>query len=81
MKGSSCKLAVWLLGGSLLAATAQTNSLPLPPIAAGPFQPDWNSLANWPGNIGSVRLCGGGKLKFTRDVSGLLVILPQKIHR
>jgi alpha-L-fucosidase len=34
--------------------------------------------ANWPGNIGSVRLAGGGKLKFTRDDTGLHVMLPEK---
>ena len=32
----------------------------------------------WPGKIGSVRLVGGGKLKFTRDAHGLHVTLPQK---
>ncbi len=33
---------------------------------------------NWPGEIGSVRLLGaGGKLKFTRDGSGLHVTLPE----
>ncbi len=30
-----------------LAAVAQTNSLQLPPIADGPFKPDWNSLTNY----------------------------------
>ena len=34
--------------------------------------------ANWPGKIGSVRLVGGGKLKFTRDETGLHVSLPEK---
>ena len=34
--------------------------------------------ANWPGDIGSVRLVGGGKLKFTRDETGLHVTLPEK---
>ena len=34
--------------------------------------------ANWPGDIGSVRLVGGGKLKFTRDEVGLHVSLPEK---
>jgi alpha-L-fucosidase len=33
---------------------------------------------NWPGKIGSVRLVGGGKLKFTRDETGLHVTLPEK---
>jgi alpha-L-fucosidase len=32
----------------------------------------------YPGKIGSVRLVGGGKLKFTRDASGLHVTLPEK---
>ena len=32
----------------------------------------------WPGKIGSVRLVGGGKLKFTRDADGLHVSLPEK---
>lgn len=32
----------------------------------------------WPGKIGSVRLVGGGKLKFTRDETGLHVALPEK---
>ncbi len=36
-----------LLGLSLTAAVAQTNSLQLPPIAAGPFKADWNSLTNY----------------------------------
>ena len=34
--------------------------------------------ANWPGKVGSVRLVGGGKLKFTRDDTGLHVTLPEK---
>jgi alpha-L-fucosidase len=32
----------------------------------------------WPGKIGSVRLVGGGKLKFTRDQNGLHVSLAKK---
>jgi alpha-L-fucosidase len=32
----------------------------------------------WPGKIGSVRLLGGGKLKFTRDADGLHLALPAK---
>src|SRR5205085_3562186 len=32
----------------------------------------------WPSKIGSVRLVGGGKLKFTRDEAGLHVSLPEK---
>lgn len=35
---------------------------------------------HWPGKIGSVRLVGGGKLKFTRDVNGLHVSLPEKFN-
>lgn len=34
----------------------------------------------WPGKIGSVRLVGGGKLKFTRDAGGLRVTLPGKFN-
>lgn len=33
---------------------------------------------NWPGKIDSVRLVGGGKLKFTRDEAGLHVQLPSQ---
>jgi hypothetical protein len=32
----------------------------------------------WPRKIGSVRLVGSGKLKFTRDEAGLHVSLPKK---
>ena len=32
----------------------------------------------WPGKIGSVHLVDGGKLKFTRDETGLHVRLPEK---
>ena len=38
------------------------------------------NATNWPGNIGSVRLVGGGKLKFTRDETGLRVSLPEKFE-
>ena len=38
-----------------------------------------NNSANWPGKIGSVRLVGGGKLKFIRDETGLHVTLPEKL--
>lgn len=39
---------VWLfLCLSLWSTLAQTNTLNLPPIAAGPFKPDWNSLTNY----------------------------------
>jgi alpha-L-fucosidase len=34
----------------------------------------------YPGEIGSVRLVGGGKLKFTRDADGLHVSLPEKFN-
>ena len=37
-----------------------------------------SGAANWPGDIGSVRLIGGGKLPFTRDAGGLHVSLPEK---
>jgi alpha-L-fucosidase len=49
MKASKKKLTVFLLGLSLAAAVAQTNSpvLKLPPIAKGPFKADWNSLTNY----------------------------------
>ena len=33
---------------------------------------------HWPGKIGGMQLVGGGKLKFTRDASGLHVTLPEK---
>jgi len=33
---------------------------------------------DWPGRIGRVNLVGVGKLKFTRDETGLHVVLPQK---
>jgi alpha-L-fucosidase len=36
--------------------------------------------AQWPGKISSVRLIGGGKLKFTRDENGLHVALPEKFE-
>jgi alpha-L-fucosidase len=41
------KLSWLVLGCSLATASAQTNSLSLPPIADGPFRPDWNSLTNY----------------------------------
>jgi alpha-L-fucosidase len=38
-----------------------------------------SNTANWPANIGSVRMLGvSGKLKFTRDETGLHVTLPEK---
>ena len=33
----------------------------------------------WAGKVDSVRLVGGGKLKFTRDENGLHVTLPGKL--
>ena len=36
------------------------------------------SSVNWLGKISSVRLVGGGQLKFTRDAAGLHVTLPKK---
>ncbi len=50
MKPSQKNLTALLLGLSLIAASAQTNppaTLKLPPIAAGPFKPDWSSLTNY----------------------------------
>ena len=41
------KLNLLLLGCSLATALAQTNPLNLPPIAEGPFKPEWDSLANY----------------------------------
>ena len=40
-------LTTLALGCSLVTALAQTSSLQLPTIAAGPFKPDWNSLTNY----------------------------------
>ena len=36
-----------------------------------------SASAHWPGQIGTVELIGGGKLKFTRDAEGLHVSLPK----
>ena len=36
-----------------------------------------NASPNWPGKIRSVRLLGGGELKFTREENGLHVLLPE----
>ena len=41
------KLSLLLLGCSLATAFAQPAPLKLPPIADGPYQPDWDSLANY----------------------------------
>src|SRR5881394_2273008 len=50
MKTSPKTSVVLLLAFWLTAAGAQTNSLlklKLPPIAKGPFKPEWNSLTNY----------------------------------
>ncbi|MEI8289395.1 MAG: alpha-L-fucosidase [Verrucomicrobiota bacterium] len=47
MKLNTLKSTSLLLGLSLAAAVAQNRSLNLPPIAAGPFKADWNSLTNY----------------------------------
>ena len=47
MKMKRTILITLTLGFSLVTALAQTNSLQLPTIAAGPFKPDWNSLTNY----------------------------------
>ncbi|HEX9046414.1 MAG TPA: alpha-L-fucosidase [Verrucomicrobiae bacterium] len=41
------RAATLSLAVSLTAAMAQTNALQLPPIASGPFQPEWESLTNY----------------------------------
>ncbi|MGH8023165.1 MAG: alpha-L-fucosidase [Limisphaerales bacterium] len=41
------QLIVLSLGISVMAASAKTQPLNLPPIAAGPFKPNWNSLTNY----------------------------------
>jgi alpha-L-fucosidase len=47
MKLNQTKLSLLVLACSLATAAAQTKALQLPPIADGPFQPDWNSLTNY----------------------------------
>ncbi len=47
MKLNRTKLTALALGCSLATTLAQTNALKLPPIAAGPFQAEWNSLTNY----------------------------------
>jgi alpha-L-fucosidase len=48
MKTSRKVIGVWLIALGLLPAFGQTNAeLNLPPIAKGPFKPDWNSLTNY----------------------------------
>ena len=39
-----------------------------------------SNSVNWPGKIGSVRLVGDSKVKFTRDEAGLHVSLREKFH-
>ena len=41
------KLAFSLLGASLATAMVQADVLKLPPIADGPFKPNWDSLENY----------------------------------
>jgi alpha-L-fucosidase len=41
------KFSILFWGVSLSILFAQTNALPQPPMAAGPFQADWNSLENY----------------------------------
>lgn len=40
-------LILWPLILMSLTANAQTNALNLPPVAPGPFKPDWYSLTNY----------------------------------
>ncbi len=47
LRRNRTRLSLLVLGCSLATALAQTNSLQLPPIAEGPFKPDWNSLTNY----------------------------------
>jgi alpha-L-fucosidase len=47
MKTSQKFFTALLPGLMLMSAVAQTNALNLPPIADGPFKPDWNSLTNY----------------------------------
>ena len=47
MKSNQLKFTALLLGVSLASVVAQTNSLRLQPIAAGPFKADWSSLTNY----------------------------------
>jgi alpha-L-fucosidase len=47
MKPNQLKLAATLLAFSLVTTEAQKSLLNLPPIAAGPFKADWNSLTNY----------------------------------
>jgi hypothetical protein len=66
--GMHLTVAVALMGAIAGCATRPE----LAPLAAGSDQ--------WPGKIGSVRLVGGGKLKFTRNENGLHVFLPEKFN-
>src|SRR4051812_28177952 len=47
MKLSRTRLSAIILACSLATALSQDNSLHLPPIAPGPFKPEWNSLTNY----------------------------------
>lgn len=44
---SPFKKSLFLLGASVAAALAQPAMLNLPPIAEGPYKPDWDSLAKY----------------------------------
>jgi hypothetical protein len=46
MKPKITFIASLLLGCSLATALAQSSELKLPPIADGPFKPDWSSLTH-----------------------------------
>ena len=46
MKMNQTKLSLLGLACSLATSLAQTNPVKLPPIAAGPFKPDWDSLSS-----------------------------------
>ncbi|MEO7934516.1 MAG: alpha-L-fucosidase [Chthoniobacterales bacterium] len=47
MMTTPAKFSALVLGFSLATALAQTDSLQLPPIAKGPFKPDWKSLETY----------------------------------
>jgi alpha-L-fucosidase len=40
-----------------------------------------SASAHWPGEISSIRLVGGGKLKFSREDDGLKIALPKALKR
>jgi alpha-L-fucosidase len=47
MKMNRISLAVLMVAASLLSARAADTALNLPPIAEGPFKPEWSSLTNY----------------------------------